>query len=85
MRYPLIIHSLCTVLKMAKVDWNKVEVLHSEKNQTKRMLLESLYIAKEKNATNRNEGMVHGTVFQFLLGDLHLPKPKGGVYVLDLP
>jgi len=73
--YPLIEHC---AKNGHQVDWKKVEVLHSEKNQTKRMLLESLYIAKEKNATNRNEGMVHGTVFEFLLGDLHLPKPKGG-------
>ena len=59
------------------MDWEKVEVLNFEKNQTKRMLLESLYISNEQNATNKNVGMVHGSVFDYILNDVVLPNPKG--------
>ena len=59
------------------MDWERVEVLTLQKNQTKRMLLESLYISNEQNATNKNVGMAHGSVFDYVLSDVTLPKHKG--------
>ena len=58
--YPLVEH---VVTKEHAMKWDDVKILRMEANLTKRCLWESLFISRDANAVNRQQGMVHSDIF----------------------
>ena len=69
--YPLVEH--CQI-KGHNIDWSNVTVHAVEPNQTKRCLIESLYIARNQTAVNKQPGLVHSNIWEWALEDCTFSK-----------
>ena len=65
-----------------EIDWEHVDVLAHNEDKTKKLLLESYFIKKNKSSVNKNEGMVHSSIFNWALESCKTPRRKA---VLNLP
>ena len=79
--YPLVEHC---VNEGHNIDWSKVTIHTVEQNQTKRCLLESLFIAKDGNAVNKQPGLLHSSIWEWTLEGCSLPLKKLNISVLGI-
>jgi len=71
--YPLVGHAL---EKKHSIQWDNVEILASESTLTKRLLLESFLMTKENAPINRQSGVTHSPILEWLLSDVKVNKPE---------
>jgi len=74
--YPLVEHC---INECHAINWEKIEVLATEANKTKRKLMESLFIKYHKSSVNKYEGVVHSDIFNYILTNVKFPRPKGAI------
>ena len=58
------------------IDWQHIQIVDIEKNNNKRMLLESWHIKRQANPVNRHNGMSHSPIYEWLLHDIEPKKVK---------
>ena len=75
--YPLVEHMK---QNNHQIDWAHVKILDIESSLKKRLLLESWYIKRELNPVNKQSGITHSPIYEWLLQGINPVKPKNVEY-----
>ena len=71
--YPLVGHAL---QNNHSIQWDDIEILASESILTKRLLMESFLMTKENTPVNRQNGVTHSPILEWLLKGVKLKNPE---------